>query len=144
LTLSLSRPDLGARFRGTAESTWNWDACGVPVGLTEEMIRNQKEKEKEKRKKAKQRKKEEKLTAPSHSEEAVAPGPMSEHQFREGISLLERRAREEAGVCPVCEKSLYGLVSYDLYDHKCCSSTCVMTLRRRLAAEAAEKRMANK
>jgi hypothetical protein len=112
------------------------------------MIRIQKEKEKEKKKKAKQRKKEEKLTEVSSATQAeggaVVQEVMTEEKFREGMSQLERRARDQAGMCPACQKSLYGLVTYDIYDQKCCSSACVVMMRRRMAAEAAEKRMANK
>lgn len=126
---------------------WDWDACGVPPGLTDDMIRTQKEKEKEKKKRAKQRKKEEqKLQQLEKESRGVADEVCEEKEekYHEEFSVFERRAREAAGVCPSCQLSLYGIPTYEIFDQKCCSSACVVKLRRKLAAEAAEKRMMKK
>jgi hypothetical protein len=44
-------------------------------------------------------------------------------------------------VCALCSKSLAGIKALDVFDRRCCSSDCVLRLRRKLAAEAAEKRV---
>jgi hypothetical protein len=49
-----------------------------------------------------------------------------------------------AGVCAQCNGSLYGVKALDVFDRRCCSSACVLLLRRKLAAEAAELRFAVK
>lgn len=49
-----------------------------------------------------------------------------------------------AGVCAQCERSLFNIKSLDVFDRRCCSSACVLLLRRKLAAEAAENRFATK
>ena len=45
-----------------------------------------------------------------------------------------------AGTCAFCNKSLYGVKALDVFDRRCCSSPCVLSLRRKLAADAALKR----
>jgi hypothetical protein len=109
------------------------------------MIRNQKEKEKEKKKRAKQRKKEEQQQQQMTQQLGACEVPEEkEEKYQEEFSVFERRAREAAGVCPSCQLSLYGIPTYEIFDQKCCSSGCVVKLRRKLAAEAAEKRMTSK
>ena len=56
--------------------------------------------------------------------------------------LLHCVVQTSAGVCAQCEKSLFGLKPLDLFDRRCCSSPCVVLLRRKLAVQAAEKRFA--
>jgi hypothetical protein len=121
------------RYRGVAEEEWDWTSLGVPPPLTEDTIRQQKEKEKEKKKRAKQRKKDEESARATAAE-------------LEAVQRLEREKweRDVAGKCANCEKSLYQIASYDVFDRRCCSSDCVVSLRRKLLAEAAEKRMQKK
>ena len=54
------------------------------------------------------------------------------------------KARNAAGYCEYCKNSLFGIQSYEIFDKKCCSSSCVLSLRRKISAEAAEKRMLKK
>ena len=51
------------------------------------------------------------------------------------------KRRANAGVCALCSNSLAGIKALDVFDRRCCSSDCVLRLRRKLAAEAAEKRV---
>eukprot|EP01038_Epipyxis_sp_PR26KG_P005918 gene5918-8163_t len=125
--------DAFRRYRGIAgESIWNWNSCGVGSALTEDIIKQQKQKEKDKKKRSQQKKKEQKVKDEKLAEES--------RKIRE----LEQRTQEsEAGNCSNCSKSLYGITSYDVFDRKCCSSSCVTSLRRTLQANAALKRFLN-
>ena len=140
--------DTFRRCRGTIEGgekasslgIWDWDAAGVGPALTDDIEaarkEAQKEKEKERKKRAKQRKKE---AAQMEAQKAADFALAKEMQEKEAADEEERRKRD-AGVCAQCSTSLYKVKVFALQDCICCSAACVMTLRRRLAAEAAERR----
>lgn len=119
-------------YRAVAEDAYDWDGqSGVPSALTDDMIRQAKEKERDKKKRSKQKKKEDKA-----AKEDVA------RREEEAKAAAEALLRESAGECALCRKSLYKSVdSYDVFDKKCCSSACAVLMRRKLMAEAAEKRL---
>ena len=100
------------------------------------MEKQQREKEREKKKRAKQRKKDNKEKDAREAEELK----VLEEQER----ALEQQREEEvvmaAGICAFCSISLFRKKVYDIFDRRCCSGSCVIALRRRLQAEAAEKR----
>lgn len=137
--------DAFRRYRGEVESQnaddndaeatirklkgWDWDAAGIGAAITDEKERLKREKEKEKKKRAKQKKKEEKIR--DDQEMKV---------LHEEIQKKEQEARKLAGECEICHVSLYDNTVYNVYDRKACSSKCVLVLRRKIAAEAAEKR----
>ena len=56
--------------------------------------------------------------------------------------LVEKEAEKmiTAGNCAICSVSLYRKSVLDVFDRRCCSPVCVNLLRRKLTAEAAEKR----
>jgi len=134
--------DAFRRFRSAAgEDRWNWQAAGVGAALSEEAEKLQKQKEKEKKKRAAQRKKDQK--AKSEQEAAQAQELLEQQEKAAALAEEERRANavNNAGNCANCEKHLFGIVPLEIFDQKCCSSGCVMKLRRKLAADAAMKRM---
>jgi hypothetical protein len=130
------------RVRGMPgmESKWDWPAAGVPEALTDDVEQLKKEKEREKKRRAKQRKKETK-----EKDEVAAKQAEEERkrQASEAASALAARMRG-AGVCGMCEKPLFGIATLDIFDRRCCSSACVVALRRKLAGEAALKRFEKK
>lgn len=146
-----------SRFRATSEDLWDWNACGVPTALSDELIQQQKEKEKEKKKKLKQKKKNEKELKKLNEIESSENQQQQQQQQEENLKNetpaeiiskqyqeMNTKAREAAGYCEYCKNSLYGIQSYEIFDKKCCSSSCVVSLRRKISAEAAEKRMLKK
>ena len=131
--------DAFRKYRGSseeAEEQWNWDAAGVPAALTDEKEKEQKEKEKEKKKRTKQRKKEQKEQDEKEAEEARKKLKEQEEELIKQKEL----SKLNAGVCAFCNKSLFGIKPLDIFDRRCCSSPCVLSLRRKLAADAASKR----
>jgi hypothetical protein len=125
-----------ARGREGAEERWAWDAAGVPAALTDEAEQLAKEKDKAKKLRAKQNKKEKK-----ERDEVEAAEAVKRAEERKLAAVEEAKQRQvDAGVCGQCGRSLFGVKALDVFDRRCCSSPCVMLLRRRLAAEAAEKR----
>ena len=139
--------DTFRRCRGAIEQSlkegsvgWDWDAAGVGPGISEEgeaaKKEAQREKERERKKRAKLRKQaEKKKEAQQIADLALA----KELQEKEAAAEAEQR-RLSAGECGHCGKSLYLIKVFPLQDCKCCSAACVLQLRRRLAAEAAERR----
>ena len=123
---------------------WQWDAAGVGPALTEdaETARReaQKEKEKEKKRRAKQRKQEQAQIEEQVRKDAAVAQEMYEQEKQAAVI----NAVEAAGLCAMCGKSLHKVKAFALSDAKCCSADCVMKLRRRQAADAAERRMAGK
>jgi hypothetical protein len=142
--LSRSRAvrDAFRRARGVLGEVvgWDWASTGIPVALESasavvEEARRQKERDKKKR--AKQKKRDEKEHA------AVRAAEMEQERLRveaESSAAAERR-RLAVGVCAWCGVSLLGVKALDVFERRCCSSACVSTLRRKLAAEAALKRL---
>lgn len=108
--------------------------------IIDETENMQREKEKEKKRRAKLKKKELKE---KDEREAAA---MKVREEQERLRLLERKAEDviAAGNCAVCELQLFGRKTFDIFDNKCCSTSCISLLRRKLAAEAAEKRFSKK
>ena len=64
----------------------------------------------------------------------------AERAAKEAQAALDY-GRLQSGRCALCDASLYGVRALDVFDRRCCSSVCVVALRRRLAGEAAEKRL---
>ena len=123
-----------ARYRAEGEDAYDWDQqTGVPSALTDDMLKAQKEKEKEKKKRARQKKKDEKKYQEEEAKIAA-----------EAKAAEEAKKRTSCGNCDTCNKSLYRSEMFEVFDRKCCSSTCVVLCRRKLMAEAAEKRMKGK
>ena len=125
------------KARATPEiaQLWDWDSAGVPPAISEDVEKQRKEKEKEKKKRAKQRKKEAK------EREAVKDESAKDEDSRETQKSKEEPS-QKAGTCAFCDKSLFGIKVLDVFDRRCCSTNCVILLRRRLAGEAALKRLA--
>jgi len=129
-------------YRGEAEESeqsdkWDWSLCGIPTALTNEILKDKKEKEKEKKKKAKQRKQ-------ATKQEMNLKEQMEEKAKQEALAMQEAinlKNLKIVGFCSFCEKSLAGIVPLDVFDRRCCSSACVVQMRRKLTAEAAEKRL---
>jgi hypothetical protein len=126
----------------TSFGIWDWEAAGVGAALTDDIEaarkEAQKEKEKERKKRAKQRKQE---AARAEVQQAADFALAKELQEKEAIEDEERR-KASAGKCAQCSSHLYKVKVFALQDCKCCSAACVMSLRRRLAADAAERRFA--
>lgn len=119
---------------------WNWDNCGgVPPGLSAEAERAQKQKQKDKKKRAKASKKG-RVQQQREELEAAAAQQQEQAKLQEE---QQRLAAHRAGHCCVCDVSLLNnKLVVNVFDQKCCTAKCVMALRRRLAADAAEKRLA--
>ena len=128
--------DAFRKYRGSSDESeiqWNWDAAGVPAALTDELEKAQRDKEKEKKKRAKQRKKEQKEKDERELEEANKKRLEQEQELEKQKEL----SKLNAGACAFCNKSLFGIKALDIFDRRCCSSPCVLALRRKLAADAA-------
>ena len=100
-------------------------------------MKEKKEREKEKKKKAKQRKQNAKQQAKHEAEE-------KEIQAQKQLAIskkAEEDIQSNAGKCSFCEKSLGGIVPYEVFGRHCCSSSCVVRMRRKITADAAEKRL---
>lgn len=95
--------------------------------------------EKEKQKKKRQAAKKKEAKAKAEAEKAAA-------QRNEDEVVNEALAHNIAlaGFCDQCNKSLYKIEPFAIYDARCCSTACVALMRRKLAAEAAERRFRNK
>ena len=74
--------------------------------------------------------------------QAIQAQNAAKEQQQQKVSKLEA-AKRDAGVCATCGVSLYGKLALDIYDRRCCTSECVIKLRRQLAADAAMKRFQN-
>ena len=125
---------------GSGVFAWKWDAAGVGPPLTEdaEVARKEalKEKEKEKKRRAKQRKQEQAEKAAQIQQDEKLAKEMFEQSREEAVA----NSVAAAGVCAQCGEGLYKVKVFALVDAKCCSADCVIKLRRRQAAEAAERR----
>jgi len=122
--------------------SWDWDAAGVGPPPTEhgEAARReaQREKEREKKRRAKQRKQEQAaIDARVHKDDVLA-----KEKYEQERESIVAKTITAAGVCAQCGKGLYKVKAFALSDAKCCSADCVMKLRRRQAADAAERRFA--
>jgi hypothetical protein len=107
----------------------------------------QKLKEKEKRKRAATRKKETKAKEEAEAVEATAALVEQKRNAQVAAENAKEAAKTLAGVCSQCSKPLIGLYPHralDFFDQRCCSPACVMACRRRLAADAAMRRMEGK
>lgn len=136
--------DAFRRYRGSSpqiEALWNWDELGVGPPLTEDLEKLKREKEKEKKKRAKARKKEQKERDDAAAAELVARQAREAQEAEIAKAQRLEQAKANAGQCACCGMSLFGIQPFDVFDRRCCSSECVIKLRRRLAAEAAEKRL---
>ena len=102
----------------------------------------QREKEKEKKKKAKMKKKEQKEKDEKEAEEMKLREEQQTIAAASALQKFREENKKAAGNCANCNVSLFGLKPLDVFDRRCCSSNCVVALRRKLAAEAALKRLA--
>ena len=120
------------------EDRWDWNRAGVPDGIDDISEEAKREKEREKKKRAKQRKKEN-----ATKQKEIVENNLQEKQ--QEIDQLEsaRRAIEndERYQCKECKRSLGRLVTET---KPTCSDDCFKKYRRRLMAEAAEKRFSGK
>jgi hypothetical protein len=130
--------DAFRRYRGIEEQSdgtgfkWDWNLCGVPVGITNEMIKEKKDKDKEKKKRSKQRKREAKQEIAQRDQQLKLA---EESETADKIEL-----EESVGECSLCGKTLGRQSPLEIFGKYCCSSACVVMLRRKLTADAAEKR----
>lgn len=135
--------DAFRRYRAMVkEDRHDWGACGIPVALSEELEMAKKAKEKEKKKKQAQRKKEQKVQEQAQAEEKTEMLRLQEQFNEEERRGREERDKSQAGSCASCGLSLYGVPALEVLDKLVCSSACVLPLRRRLQAEASERRFA--
>ena len=131
-----------SRFRGFCEENrecgiqWDWNLCGIPQGITKDVIKEKKDKEREKKKKARQRKQNAKLQKAELEKE-------TKEDNSSFIAEKEERGSTLEGDCSYCHMSLKGIVPLDVFDRRCCSTGCVAMLRRKLTAEAADRRARN-
>eukprot|EP01041_Mallomonas_annulata_P012718 gene12718-26790_t len=133
LATSKETRDTFRKYRSIHEMEFDWDCAGVGTALTDELEKIQKDKEKEKKKRAKIKRKEQKEKDIIQVEEARINA--------EKIKIEEEKRTLLLGSCAFCSSSLVGKKVLELFDRRVCSSDCVMKFRRKLAAEAAEKRL---
>jgi len=124
------------------EERYDWIFTGVGAALSDETEKEKRLKEKEKKRRAAQRKREQKLRDEAMAADAVLRQQVEAQLAVSAASEAMERRRTEAGRCAQCEESLYGRLALDVFDRRCCSSQCVLQLRRKLQAEAALKRIA--
>jgi len=111
-----------------------------PTHKQEEMDAAHRDKEREKKRRAKQKRKEQK-----EKDETEAARLEAQRVAQQEAAKADAETRRlNAGQCALCGKSLAGVRALGVFDRRCCSSDCVLRLRRRLAAEAAEKRLGPK
>lgn len=141
LATSKEMRDTFRRARGElGEERWKWPKTGIPEPITDKTLAMQKQKEKEKKKRAQQRKKEQKLKSEQEAADAKLAYQLQEEMKQQQLREQEERFKALAGNCAVCNKGLFKQEVIDVLDKKCCSSGCVVKLRRQLAAEAAAAR----
>jgi hypothetical protein len=136
--------DAFRRARAADENAYNWSAAGVPTALTSEMEKAQREKEKEKKKKAKAKKKDQKTREDGTKEAQLVDEEAEEAQRH---NLEEQRRQQEltsAGICASCGSSLLNVPFLCVMGYRCCSNTCVIRFKRKLAADAALERIQQK
>merc|ERR1712151_167047 len=116
------------RWRGENEDAWNWDAAHIPDGITEEGEQRKKDKEKEKKKRQKEKQKANKAKVAAEEEER-------KRKEEEEVRALEAAQAK----CDSCGKPFL-TKPFTRLNYLYCSTDCVNTHRRKLQAEAAEKR----
>jgi hypothetical protein len=141
LSKSKEMRDLCRRMRGElGEERWQWNKTGIPEAITDEKIAQQKQKEKEKKKRAQQRKKEQKAKMEQQVRDAELARTLQAEFRRQEQIEREARMRQAAGDCAICKKALFGQEFFDVFEQRCCSTNCVQSLKRKLAADAAATR----
>lgn len=141
LSKSKEMRDLCRRMRGElGEERWQWNKTGIPEAITDEKIAQQKQKEKEKKKRAQQRKKEQKSKMEQQVRDAELARTLQAEFRRQEQIEREARMRQAAGDCAICKKALFGQEFFDVFEQRCCSTNCVQSLKRKLAADAAAAR----
>jgi hypothetical protein len=127
---------------------WDWTAAGIGPALnavtTEEMNEkkeNAKEKEKARKKRAKQRKQEQAAKDAQIAADSVFAAKCREEELKAAVEA----SRNNADKCKNCQKSLFDVKKpFDMGGiGKCCTADCAMKARRKLQAEAAERRLGN-
>ncbi|CAM9477896.1 unnamed protein product [Ectocarpus fasciculatus] len=129
--------DAFRRARAGQPETWDWDAARVPEPLTEELEQRKKEKLKEKEKEKKRRAKLRKKAEKSKAEEEAR-----QKKEKEEAEAEDRRKRglAAAGHCDACGKALVAKKAFSRFEFRYCSSDCANLHKRKLAADAAERR----
>ena len=120
------------------ETRWEWDQAGVPEAMNASKEEERKEKEREKKRRARQRKKE---SAARDKAAAEALKKRQEDETIEFQKLKEEMANDVNYQCRECKRPL-GRVTTDT--KPCCSDSCFKIYRRRMMAEAAERRYGGK
>eukprot|EP00605_Chrysophyceae_sp_TOSAG23-4_P002922 GSChrysophyteH1.ASY1.ANO1.3217.1 assembled CDS len=123
---------------------WDWDSAGVgpPLYSADEEASRQaaKEKEKARKKRAKQRKAE----AAAKDAQLAQDAALAEKMRQEELAASIEQAKASAGNCAFCSKSLYDVKKpFNMPGDigSCCTASCAMSARRKLQADAAEKRL---
>ena len=120
------------------ENRWEWDQAGVPEAMDASKEEERKEKEREKKRRARQRKKESAARDKAAAEELKK---RQEDETKEFQKMKEEMANDVNYQCRECKRALGRLTT----DAKpCCSDACFKTYRRRMMAEAAERRLGGK
>ena len=124
---------------------WNWEAAGVPAGITEEAEAARKEKEKEKEKEKKKRAKARKHEQAQTELQVQADAILAKSILEQERELRVLNAISSAGDCAQCQKSLYKIKAIVVPGGeekvKCCSDKCCVSYGRAQRAAAAERRM---
>ncbi|CEM27100.1 unnamed protein product [Vitrella brassicaformis CCMP3155] len=133
--------DAFRRYRAEAPpDRWDWHKACIPEPLTEDLEARKKEKEREKRRRARQRKKASKAVE-KQQEEAEAARREEEHRRQTEAREKALEAERLARICDSCSAPITGK-PFQRLEYKYCSVECVQRHKRRLMAEAAEKRLA--
>ncbi|CAM9482486.1 unnamed protein product [Ectocarpus sp. 6 AP-2014] len=129
--------DAFRRARAGQPERWDWDAARVPEPLTEELEQRKKEKLKEKEKEKKRRAKLRKKAEKSKAEEEAR-----QKKEKEDAEAEDRRKRglAAAGHCDACGKALVAKKAFSRFEFRYCSTDCANLHKRKLAADAAERR----
>ncbi|CAM9292672.1 unnamed protein product [Ectocarpus sp. 13 AM-2016] len=129
--------DAFRRARAGQPERWDWDAARVPEPLTEELEQRKKEKLKEKEKEKKRRAKLRKKVEKSKAEEEAR-----QKKEKEDAEAEDRRKRglAAAGHCDACGKALVAKKAFSRFEFRYCSTDCANLHKRKLAADAAERR----
>jgi hypothetical protein len=125
-------------YRADHEEQWDWSAARVPEPLTGDLLARRKQKEKGKRRRQKERRKDAAKAAA-----ATAAAEAGEGAAKSAAATTASAAAVEAGDGARCDEcgSFVGAASqFSRLSFKYCTSRCAQQHRRRLMAEAAEKR----
>ena len=130
-------------FRAKEPDRWNWSESRVPEPLTDELLLRKKQKEREKKKRQKERKKKEKDIMRKKGLSATVQAECASPEVDPIVREAESKCTTAAEVkCDSCGNPIMNLGSaFSRLSFNYCSSRCVQDHRRRLAVEAAERRV---